>query len=441
MLVTGRGVGLDVTTGKTLWRQQDWPDGWVTSAVVGDTLVFQGSQTDVLQAAAMGTGARLWDESPAALGDNALTDGRNLISALHGAIQARSLADGKRLWSIPMPGVGENDTIDLIATDQGLVFNTGHQIGLLRPTGPAAPVPGGSHREDAEEKDGGTTLVTKCGTPPTFEPQEISTESGALAIVMKIVAKCPGGDVLSSPRTTVAVSTADGQNVASGVFDLSKDPIVIGPDGSSDQPSTTHRFHFPAGTFWRLPVSVDEVPDASSTQKGRVDIDAKTLVVECETDGSGGGSGQAGSGAESTTAIGPAAPSRGDNESASFDALRAIANSDRPFVTRQLADQWVPQLSSKRPGMVADGIVWNNAETLREHLDLRLKYPEVRLLWTADWSTFSAPDFWVTIAGVTFPDAGGALAWCHDRGLDRDHCYAKLVSTSHPIDGSTAFNN
>ena len=120
--------------------------------------------------------------------------------------------------------------------------------------------------------------------------------------------------------------------------------------------------------------------------------------------------------------------------------MRAIANADRPFVSSRLADRWVPQLSSKRPGLVADGIVWNNAETLREHLDLRLKYPEVRLLWTGDWSTFSAPDFWVTIAGVTFPDAGGALAWCRNRGIDRDHCYAKLVSTTHPIDGSTAFN-
>jgi hypothetical protein len=41
---------------------------------------------------------------------------------------------------------------------------------------------------------------------------------------------------------------------------------------------------------------------------------------------------------------------------------------------------------------------------------------------------------------MTFPDAEGALAWCRDHGLDREHCYARLVSTTHPIDGSTAFN-
>lgn len=136
----------------------------------------------------------------------------------------------------------------------------------------------------------------------------------------------------------------------------------------------------------------------------------------------------------------PAKPVPEDPESASFNQLRAVANADRPFVTIQLADRWVPQLSSKRPGLVDDGITWNNATTLREHLQLRRQYPGVRPLWSGDWSTFDASDFWVTIAGVTFPDSGGALAWCTSQNLDRDHCYAKIVSATHPISGSTAFN-
>lgn len=258
---------------------------------------------------------------------------------------------------------------------------------------------------------------------------------------MKIVAKCPGGDVLSGNQTRIAV-TSDGQNVASAEFDLSSSPIVIPPGsgGSTDEPSVTHEFHFPAGTFWRIPVSTEEAPTNGATQQGRVDLDAKTLLVECEESGAGASSGQATNGSSRSTATGAAKPTTGDDESASFDALRAIANADRSFVSSRLADRWVPQLSSKRPGLVADGITWNNAETLREHLDLRLKYPEVRLLWSGDWSTFSAPDFWVTIAGVTFPDAEGALGWCRGHSLDSEHCYAKLVSTTHPIDGSTAFN-
>jgi hypothetical protein len=442
VLVTTDGAGLDASTGETLWRQADWPDYLSDAAIVGDTLLYGDDQSDVIRATSLDSGSELWDESPGGLGRDSLTDGRNLISASQSEIQARSIDDGKVLWSKIVPGATDQDTVVLAAADQGLLYVTGRQIGLLRPTGPAVSVPGTADTEAVDEA-GGTSLVTRCGTPPSFHPQEITTESGELVITMQIVAKCPGGDVLSSPRTSLAVTTADGQNVASAVFDLSTDAIVIAPDpgGSGGDPSVTHRFGFPPGTFWRLPVSLDEAPGAGATQKGRVDLDAETLLVDCQTDGGGDQSGQAGSGSEASTATGPAPPQRGDDESASFDALRAIANADRPFVTQQLADRWVPQLSSKRPGLVADGITWANASTLREHLDLRLKYPEVRLLWSGDWSVFSAPDFWVTIAGVTFPDAGGALAWCRNNGLDRDHCYAKLVSAHHPVEGSTAFNN
>ena len=119
--------------------------------------------------------------------------------------------------------------------------------------------------------------------------------------------------------------------------------------------------------------------------------------------------------------------------------LRQIANGDRPFVSVRLADRWVPQLSAKRLGVVDQGIVWDNATTLREHLQLRERY-HARLLWSGEWSTFSASNFWVTVAGSTFPTSAGALAWCTSQGFDRDHCFAKIVSTTHPVEGSTAYN-
>ena len=119
--------------------------------------------------------------------------------------------------------------------------------------------------------------------------------------------------------------------------------------------------------------------------------------------------------------------------------LRQIANGDRPFVSVRLADRWVPQLSAKRLGVVDQGIVWDNATTLREHLQLRERY-HARLLWSGEWSTFSTSNFWVTVAGITFPTSAGTLAWCTSQGFDRDHCFAKIVSTTHPIEGSTAYN-
>ncbi|OBJ62341.1 serine/threonine-protein kinase [Mycobacterium sp. 1423905.2] len=119
--------------------------------------------------------------------------------------------------------------------------------------------------------------------------------------------------------------------------------------------------------------------------------------------------------------------------------LHQIASGDRSFVTTRLADRWVPQLSAKRPGVVEGGVVWDNAMALQEHLQLRQRYG-ARLLWSGDWSTFTAPNFWVSIAGITFQDSAGALAWCRSQGFDRDHCIAKIISTSRPVAGSTAYN-
>jgi serine/threonine protein kinase len=119
--------------------------------------------------------------------------------------------------------------------------------------------------------------------------------------------------------------------------------------------------------------------------------------------------------------------------------LRQIADGDHSFVSAQLADRWVPQLSSKQLGKFAEGKVWDSAAILQEHQQLRQRFPGARLLWSGEWSTF-APDYWVTVAGITFPNSAGALAWCKGQGFDRDHCAAKIVSTTHPVEGSTAYN-
>ena len=128
------------------------------------------------------------------------------------------------------------------------------------------------------------------------------------------------------------------------------------------------------------------------------------------------------------------------SESANGSQLRSIAASDQPFVRATLAERWVPQVSSKRVGMVAEGRTWTDAMILSELEQLRLSYPGVRLLWSGDWSTFSDSNFWVTIVGTGFPTADQALAWCTSNGFDRDHCYAKLISTTHPVQSSTAYN-
>ena len=89
---------------------------------------------------------------------------------------------------------------------------------------------------------------------------------------------------------------------------------------------------------------------------------------------------------------------------------------------------------------MAEGTEWDNEKILDEHLRLRRIFPDVRLLWSGDWSTFDGRDYWVSVVPQTFGSSTGALQWCTANGFDRNHCIAKLVSTTHPVAGSTALN-
>src|SRR5690606_39844954 len=82
-------------------------------------------------------------------------------------------------------------------------------------------------------------------------------------------------------------------------------------------------------------------------------------------------------------------------EAASLQRLRRLAAGDRAFVADRLADRWVPQLSSKRPGIVDKGVTWDNALTLQEHLLLRQRYDAV-LVWSGDLTAMDAWGFWVS---------------------------------------------
>ena len=123
----------------------------------------------------------------------------------------------------------------------------------------------------------------------------------------------------------------------------------------------------------------------------------------------------------------PAAPVPQSCDYTSVQQLRAQANIDRPVVTAWAEIRWVPQLSSKHPGTIDDGQVWNCSSIWGEHLQLRQQY-DAKLLWSGDWpSTFKKPDYWVTIAGMAYPTSDGAQAWCDSHGKDSDHCFPTQI--------------
>ena len=107
----------------------------------------------------------------------------------------------------------------------------------------------------------------------------------------------------------------------------------------------------------------------------------------------------------------------------------------------RLEGRWVVQLSAKKPGLEADGRTWDDEAILEEFEENRRRHPEAVLLWSGDWSSFRLADFWVTVLAEPYDDPDEALATCRDLGLDRDHCFAKKLSTSEGPDGTTELND
>lgn len=118
------------------------------------------------------------------------------------------------------------------------------------------------------------------------------------------------------------------------------------------------------------------------------------------------------------------------------NALRATASTDRGSV-EALTGYWVPQLSSKRAGMVIDGVTWDDDMILAHARTLAGQYPEVLLLNSSDYSSFRTGGLWVLVIGTGYASSDAANAWCDRQGIGADDCFAKRIVQDGP-DGNTA---
>ena len=99
---------------------------------------------------------------------------------------------------------------------------------------------------------------------------------------------------------------------------------------------------------------------------------------------------------------------------------------------------WVPQVSSKRLGLYAEGMTWGSPAIVQEFFSLRQQFPQALLLFSDDWSVFDAGGgWWVTIVGIPFTTAEEANAWCDSQNLDGEHCFAKYIDTNGSSEGTT----
>ena len=273
---------------------------------------------------------------------------------------------------------------------------------------------------------GAADRVAPCARAPQFAVRSVSDQDGELEVTTEVTPSCAKGDVLTGAANGIMLyassSTAGGSGAADMVvayadFDFSSSPLVIPPDGR------TLVLRFAAGYFFR---SASDINASSAMISGDIDRSGASDAVMVGDDAS-------------TTAI--AASGAGDGQAAEVfaaDNLRWQADHDRPIAVSGVSGYWVPQVSSKRLGLYAEGMTWSSPAIMQEFLSLREQFPQALLLFSDEWSVFDAGGgWWVTIVGITFSTAEGANAWCDSQGLDGEHCFAKYIDTNGSSAGTT----
>ncbi|MDL5154404.1 zinc ribbon domain-containing protein [Actinomycetospora termitidis] len=137
----------------------------------------------------------------------------------------------------------------------------------------------------------------------------------------------------------------------------------------------------------------------------------------------------------SETSSGSSSPSY-DSGSAAAATLQGYVEADRSTVNG-LVGTWVPQLSAKHDGTVADGITYDDDAILSHFSSLAARYPSAALLWSGDWPVFQGDDYWVVVYPQSFATADAANAWCDAQGFAADDCLAKKLSHTGGPSGTT----
>ncbi|WP_148280637.1 PQQ-binding-like beta-propeller repeat protein [Nocardia cyriacigeorgica] len=427
------GAAWDFSNGSQRWSSSEIEGG---GSIIDDTVVL-GHTGGWMSAVDLQTGAELWtsDDSPA---DWATDRQRLILADGDGELEAINLRTGDREWSTSV----ESGALE--PAGAGFAIINENTVTYYPPTGGTAGEPGSSGSDESGATK--SQLITACGKPPTLTPVEYRTGNDGLVVRMELRANCSSGDIISTDALRIEISER-GQPIASGVFDFSESPIYLPTsDGDASDAAVVveHEFEFPIGSFWRLPNSLGAHTDPTA-QSAMAD---ESQVVRCTDEGTDRGPREGRYSADAVDGTPFVATRSGaavaDPEAAALDALRAQADADRPTVGRDLADRWVPQLSSKQVGLVApdvDGriVTWTPTKILQQHLRMRLQYPEVRLVWSDEWSTFDLRGWWITVAGVTHSSPDPANGWCDAKNIPTDECFAKLVSNSRGPEGTTKY--
>lgn len=256
--------------------------------------------------------------------------------------------------------------------------------------------------------------TTRAAAPPSRVPQATVVAGGGAPVATTLPAPVGSGPTPPAPaggtprRDRTALLALASTAVA--VVLLIALVVVVDPFGGSD--------------------GGDQVADGDETP---------TLPTATTEAGGGGVPQPTEARLATTTTTAPRATTTIAAEVAATFELQELRAQGRARVDAVATERWIPQLSSKRIGLVVDGVVYDDAAIVADYSALVAAHPgvEIVLLWSADFSTFKDPTYWVTVALVPASDAAGANAWCDREGIGVDDCFAKLLSHVQGHQGAT----
>lgn len=255
--------------------------------------------------------------------------------------------------------------------------------------------------------------ATRCDKDPKVSVVR-ATGQNTLDVTLHLTPSCDT-DVLGGKSNQVTV-TSGGDTIALGLTDFSTAPVTLTADGTDVVVSfPAGRYYRPAGALSVSGLAASVVADRSSgPQEAEVAQPAASYSVSED-------------------------PARGDDaEQAAEAALRVQADQDLVRARSTINGGWVPQISSKRPGLVLDGQTWTNQMVYDHYLQMRQTYPNVLLLRSQDWPVFDPGEkWWVIVVGQTFGTAEEANAWCDAQGIGKEDCFAKRVVSTGDPEGTT----
>lgn len=256
-----------------------------------------------------------------------------------------------------------------------------------------------------------------CTEPPILETESFDMTAEGIEIGAAFFPGCAGGDVEAGKA--VRVTVADGQrDIAAGEFDFSASPVEM-KAGVPDHRTLV----FPHGMYWRTPDMVGGKPTLVAHRSE--DRSATPVASKSATD--------------ELVAVGPAEPEHGSVDGVAKAVLGELRDADFADLRSNAFNRWVPQVSSKRAGLVVDGRTLTNAEVLRDHLNFRQRFGQARLVYSGQWSTFSDTDWWVTVVGPSWTFPENANRWCDDQDFGVDDCFAKFISSLFGPERTTVY--